>query len=138
MSNFLSDHEGNYQKLKDYFEKHSMNKDSTVLTLIGGSHGNTAGMSAFTAPDEEILHFKDSSLLPGYENIIKKLKENPGTSQIKIHLLDIMHFHCHHDCNISQENNTFSICNFHCQSGNQSRLLYYLIFDMPAWLEIHT
>ena len=100
-----------------------MNNDHTVLTIIGGSHGSSDGMSVFTAPDEKILRFKDASLLNDYESLVKRLKENPGTNQIKIHLLDIMHFHCRHECNISEENNTSSVCSFHCQSGRQSYLL---------------
>ena len=123
VNNSLANHEGNYQKVKDLFDKHSMNNDHTVLTIIGGSHGNASGMSAFSAPDGQISQFLDSRILPGYEKLVRELKENPRTSEVTIHLLDIMHFHCHHECNISEENNTSNICNFHCQSGNQNNLL---------------
>ena len=33
VNNSLANHEGNYQKVKDLFDKHSMNNDHTVLTI---------------------------------------------------------------------------------------------------------
>ena len=51
----------------------------------------------------------------GYREVIKRLKNDPKTNKITFHLLDIMHFHCDHECKISRQDDSFEVCNFHNQ-----------------------
>ena len=77
MSNAITQWPGHIIKLKEYFAKNFKNDSSTVVTLIGGSHGRSDGKSAFTNSD-----LKDASLMLGYREVIKQLKTYSKTDEI--------------------------------------------------------
>ena len=108
MSHAITQAPGNLDELKRYLTKHFKNDPSTVVTLIGGSHGRTDGISAFTEVKE-----KDAGLMQGYVWVIDRLKEDANTDKITFNLLDIVHFHCEHECNLSRKEDSFKVCSFH-------------------------
>ena len=112
MSNAITQWPGSLNELKKYLTKNFKNDPSIVVTLIGGSHGSPDGTSAFTDSTK-----KGAKLMFGYRDVISLLKNDPKTDKITFHLLDIMHFHCEHECNISKREDSFEVCSFHNQSG---------------------